>query len=295
MAGERETETIPDPSQEMEPVVETEVVAPQAVDNDDFEGMIAKSKRLNEIAEAKDKFRKFILARALKNDWMQFGDKLELGHAGTGRIGSDLGVSYTNWKSWRETGKDERGEYVRWFYSCTANCSGRVLEHVIGRADSRQKFFGHAHGKDKQLHDINESDIRVAAWRAAMKESVKQMFGLHSIPVEQAEELGLDPKKIKKVRFDENEKSNKADEGKTEKIVAKLVGVGQRNTKTGKTVYVVNLDHKEVPKADTFSETMAKEAKSLAGKTVEVKVTKTRWGHNLQEIEEHIDFGGTGE
>lgn len=291
MPGEKEV--APGMDIEPAPVKEGEIVRKQQsaaaiMAEENYDGIIDLSKHLDEIGKAKDKIRRFVLNRALKNDWMQFNDKLELGEPGAGRIASDLGVNFTNWNWWREEGKDVNGSWFRWYYSCTASCRGRILELIIGRADSRQKFFGYEKGAWKEIADVSESDIRISAWRCASKEGTKQMFGLRSIPVEQAAELGLDTNKIKKVTFDGS--GNKGSDGKTSGeltvIEAVVSHLGQRQTANKKTVYVTGFTHDTVKTADTFSESLAKAIKPLIGKMVKAKVKKTQWGHNLVEIEE---------
>ena len=47
------------------------------------------------------------------------------------------------------------------------------IRNRLGRAGSRDKFFGYAHGAYKDLGDVKESDIRMAARRGVIKEGIK--------------------------------------------------------------------------------------------------------------------------
>lgn len=263
------------------------LTTPRVLGTDD--GFIAMSKRLPEIAKAKDAFRKFALTRAYKGDWMQFGDKLELGGPGAGRVASDLGVSFTNWKSWKEEGEDRKGKWFRWYYTCTASFCGRILEGCMGRGDSRQKFYFIDSGQEKDIEDISEGEIRISAWRSSMKEGTKQMFGLRSIPADGCEALGLDPSKIKKISFDGSGSKDASGNTTGEKleIKAKVVSVGSKTIGDNKkTKFVIGIEGSEFKTVETFSESLAKAASGMKGKDAKLTIQKKgRWAPMLLSIE----------
>lgn len=251
--------------------------------NQEFEGIIRLADRLDNIGKAKDKIRRFVLGRAYPGDWIRFGDKCELGGPGAERVASDLGVSFRNWRDWKDSGGDENGKWYTWWYETDAECQGRVLQKVQGRASSRDKFFGYENGAWKLLADCREADIRTAARRCAMKEGTKLMFGLRAIPWDHAEALGLDPKKVKTVEFGSGAKS-KGKAGAKVTFKAKIVDVNQKTIKTKSIVYVISLDSKKYPIAETFSESLAKSAKALKGKLATVGIEESKFAPKLQSI-----------
>ena len=167
------------------------------VDNDQYQTIIRLAQHTEELGKAIDKLRRFVLGRALQGDWVRFASEgkpgfLELSGAGSFRIASVLGISWTNWKSWKEQGTDSKGEWITHWYQCDVSFGGRKIEGVQGRAGSRDKFFGYTSESGwKELPDVRETDIQVAARRNAMKEGVKLMLGLLHIPEEAAASLGL--------------------------------------------------------------------------------------------------------
>lgn len=145
---------------------------------------------IEKIVDAHNKIRANVLKLAMPGDWVLFGDNAEIGFAGANRIAATLGVSFTDFESKKETGRDELGEWYRWEFECSAVYRNRIIR-VYGRAGSRDKFFGKAHGSFKLLHDIDEGNIKIAARRAAMKEGVKVLFGLHHMDPDFLKKYGI--------------------------------------------------------------------------------------------------------
>lgn len=156
-----------------------------------FEGQLALAANIEKLVEAQNKIRMTLLRLSQAGDWVLFGDgekeKAELDFAGAMRIGSTLGVNFTNWSAEKESGTDNIGQWFRWNHECDAIFRERLVR-VYGRASSRDKFFGKVRGEYKQLIDIDEGNIRMASRRGAMKEGVKVLFGLHH----------MDPKELSK-------------------------------------------------------------------------------------------------
>lgn len=196
-------------------VVEAEVesFSPVPVNEDKIAAVISMAERLEPLGQALDKFQAFVLKRAMPGDWVSFkerdgaGETLELTGAATDRIAAALGISFVDWKDYKVADSDDKGPYYDWFYECTTLWQGRRIERATGRAGTRDKFFGFAHGQAKALADIKEGDIRTAARRNAMKEGVKLMLGLRRIPKETAAKMGLDLSKVKSVEFSKKEKA----------------------------------------------------------------------------------------
>lgn len=192
---------------------EKEIInAPVPVNEDKIDALIAAAEKIDALGKALDKFRTFVLQRALPGDWVSFKEKgsdeetLELIGAATDRIAAALGVSFVDWRDYKESGNDEKGAWYIWYYECTTTWQGRRIERVTGRAGSRDRFFGMAHGALKPLADVNEGDIRTAARRNCMKEGVKLMLGLRRIPKSAAAKMGLDVSKVRSVEFTKGDK-----------------------------------------------------------------------------------------
>ncbi|HDQ88664.1 MAG TPA: hypothetical protein ENN92_00755 [candidate division WWE3 bacterium] len=168
---------------------------------------------IDRFVTAKQKIWQAILKLAKPGDWVVFESEDKnsptgkrstvcLSGAGADRIASSIGISFANWKDRKELGKDEKGEWYRFWFEVDASFGGRTVR-AMGRAGSRDKFFGIAHGQVKELSDIDESNIRMAAFHNAMKEGVKILLGVRNIPVEEFEKAGIQLAYARRYEFKE--------------------------------------------------------------------------------------------
>ena len=260
-------------------------VGPQsAVTQNKIDALIALAEQTDKLGAALDKIRLFVLRRAMPGDFVKFGSakqgfKVEMTGPGAERVAAALGISFTDWKDEKQSWHGENGDAFTWRYWATANLGSRVLELVEGRASSRSKFFGYENGAWKQIKDVNESDIRTSARRCVIKEGVKLMLGIRSLPFDEKylKEIGLDPSKIKEVGFKDGGAT-----GETEKWHTSISHVGQKTVAGDKIVYVVTCTNGK--SAETFSKTLAKVAKDNEGKPVFVTVTPTKYAPKIESI-----------
>lgn len=273
---------------EADPITETEIeLAPDSTGVVagvlSVEDQLALAENIVKLVEAQNKIRMALLGLAQIGDWVVFGDeekvKAELNFAGAMRIGSTLGCSFMNWSAEKETGTDERGTWFRWNYECDAVFRGRTVR-VYGRASSRDKFFGKAHGKFKQVIDVDEGDIRMAARRGAMKEGVKVLFGLHHMDPAELSKVGVRLEHASNVKFQTQEA--KSEETKTVTIQVKEVTM-----KKGATWVKYSIIDTNGEIYSTFSETfatVAKAAKESGGK-VNISYIVDKFGNQIKGIE----------
>lgn len=233
--------------------------------------LIFFAENLNAIIDAQNKIRMAILKLTQPADWVLFGGKAEIGFAAANRIGSTLGVSYLNWSAEKVTGSDEKGSWYRWEYQADAVHGKRTIR-VYGRAGSRDKFFGKKDGEYRELHDIDEGNIKVAAMRACKKEGVKDLWGLHHLDPEYLKTYGIDLKSASGHTF----KGTKEQAEEAQSVVVMIAAVNTKigkNASTGKdwTKYMV----KDVEGVvyQTFSETMGAEAVKAKDSKVPAELT----------------------
>lgn len=238
---------------------------------------------------AKKKIWGLILSIAKPGDWMVFESngrrKASVGFAGALRIASMIGISFTDWSKERVTGKDEKGEFYRYDMECTAFLGNRKIR-VYGRAGSRDSFFGVKGGEFKELYDINEGNIRAAAWHNTQKEGVKALLGLHAIPPEELEAAGVSLENAGSYAFKEKTgPTPTAPQADAQTVNIKVNAVTVKTTKTGKKVYVIN--GTEGDKFDTFSETFANIAKAagIDDSLLTVHYTTNKYGNAVTNVE----------
>lgn len=215
-----------------------DLVAPQETDlevldpTDVFDEVIAAANKLEAYAKAQDQILNIIVKRTYAGDWVCHSKEglpetertANLGAAGAERIANFLGVQEANWKEFPKEWSEDHKHYS---YAYSADFTFRgITRHAEGRAGTRDKFFSGG----KAMEDINEDDIRVAAFRECFKKGVTRLFGLRNIPLTKLASLGYDIKLVKMVDYAEKGKQIKKDElkagsdGLVEKtiVVAKL-------------------------------------------------------------------------
>lgn len=241
------------------------------------------------MVEAKKKIWKLILTIAKPGDWMVFESrdrrKASIGFAGALRIASMIGISFVDWSKEKVIGKDEKGDFYRYDMECTAVLGNRKVR-VYGRAGSRDKFFGLAGGEFKELHQINEGDIRMAAWHNVQKEGVRSILGLHAIPPEELETAGIKLEGAGSYGF-KNKDQKAAETPETKETTIKIGAITQKDGKTGGKAW-----KKYTIKAvsgegyGTFSQTIADTAKDaqIQGLGVKIGYTTNGYGNDILSL-----------
>lgn len=206
----------------------------EVVDQTDiFDEVIAAANKLEAYASAQDKILNIIVKRTYAGDWVchdrqgtsETERKANLGAAGAERIANFLGVQEANWHEYPKEWSEDHKHYS---YAYSADFTFRgVTRHAVGRAGTRDKFFSGG----KAMEDINEDDIRVAAFRECFKKGVTRLFGLRNIPLTKLTSLGYDKALVKMVEFENKGKQiDKTDIKTNEKGLVE------------KTIMVVNLE-----------------------------------------------------
>ena len=195
---------------EMEAVPETALtVRDEPMSSDGMDAVIAVAAKMDAYTKAMDTILNAIIKRAYAGDWVchdradkpAIERKANIGSAAAERIASFLGIQERNWTGGNKVMADDGKSYT-WQFEADFGFGKRWI-HAIGRASSKDKFFGYANGVWKALEDVKEDDIRMAAFRACRKEGVRGLLGLRGIPLTKLIELGFDANKVKMVNFTE--------------------------------------------------------------------------------------------
>ena len=244
---------------------------------------------IEKIIQSQNKIRIGVLKLAQPGDWMLFGDgdkkKAEIGFAGANRIGATLGVSFKNWKAEKIKDSDELGEWYRWEFTCDASFRNTEIR-VYGRASSRDKFFGKAYGKLKPLHEVKEDDIKCAAMRAAKKEGVRDLLGLHHMDPDFLAKNGI----VLSAAGGHEFKSQEAKASETNSVNVGIQNVLQKtgkNKDTGKDWVRYSVVDAEGVEYQTFSRSIADEAKKAKDSKAVVQIDFTKdpkWGLNITSL-----------
>jgi len=276
------------------------IVSSLSSPNNAIDAQLFLADNIEKLIAAQNKIRIAILKLAQPHDWCVFGSgesaKAELGFAGAMRIASVVGISFVNWVGKKESGRDELGEWYRYEFECDAIFRGKTVR-VYGRAGSRDKFFGKKGGEYKQLHDIDEGNIKIAARRSAMKEGVKVLLGLHHIDPAFLKNQGVilsfaggyEFKPASSSSSSADNDNGKGDAEVTESISTKIadVVIGKKgDEKKGEKWTKYKITDEKGISYNTFSESFAKVAKELKenGNTAIIIFKKTKFGNDIKSL-----------
>lgn len=132
-----------------------------------------------------DAINTILIAQTFPEDWTIQGGKACLGSAGAERIGRMFNIRHgADVKCVKEEFVDDHGEGYRFIYSGTASLDDRSV-HVQGSYGTRDKFLGFAGGEWKPVEDINENNIRNAAYHVFCGNAIKALLGIRNIPAAQ--------------------------------------------------------------------------------------------------------------
>lgn len=124
-----------------------------------------------------------LVTQTYPEDWKEFSGKMCLSSAGAERIARMFNIKFFDVDSKKEEFADTYGKGYRYIYEGKAEMNGRII-FVMGVYSTRDKFLGFAKDEWKDIVDINENDIRTAAYHRFCGNAVKSLLGLRGMPTE---------------------------------------------------------------------------------------------------------------
>jgi hypothetical protein len=124
-----------------------------------------------------------LITQTYPEDWKEFSGKMCLSSAGAERIARMFSIKYFDVVAKKEEFADANGKGYRYIYEGKAEMNGRII-FVMGVYSTRDKFLGFAKNEWKDIVDINENDIRTAAYHRFCGNAVKSLLGLRGMPTE---------------------------------------------------------------------------------------------------------------
>lgn len=255
-----------------------------------FDAIVKFSEQTVKIGNALDNVRAFFFKRAFSGDFVSHNGKtVNVSGPGAERILSSLGLmgvswSLTQWEKHKDEGRDNNGDWYTHWYSAEAQIGNMRPGRLEGRAGSRDKLFGFKDSKWKDLSDVKEPDIQMAARRCVYKELVRIGLGLRNIPIADAVAMGLDEKKIAKISFG-SEGETKVDAAPvgtpvTIKEVNPFKGINKTTKKEYVKYYIVDTAG---AKYQTFDEKIAEQARlAMANKNkMLIGYNVTKFGNEI--------------
>jgi hypothetical protein len=148
----------------------------------DPEVMLAILEKKAELAPRFKVAQEAILAsQTYGSDWTEFDGKMCLSAAGAERVGRLFDIQYFETRWLKEEFTDSVGKGYRYIYECKAALGSRVT-YAMGVYSSRDAFLGQCDGQYKALEEVDENNIRRAAYSLMKGNAIKSFLGLRGIP-----------------------------------------------------------------------------------------------------------------
>jgi hypothetical protein len=136
-----------------------------------------------------DAIMSILVTQTLPTDWTEFDKgRMGLSSAGAERVGRNFPIKVYNVTNRREDGVDTLGKYYRYIFEGYAIMGDREI-FVTGAFSTREDLLGKKDQKWRPLEEINENDIRTAAYHIFMGNAIKSMLGLRDMTKEQIDKI----------------------------------------------------------------------------------------------------------
>ena len=174
---------------EMMPIETPQQEIMNVLDAGDPDLMLAMLERKAELAPRFNKaIQSILISQTYPNDWQEFNGKMALSSAGAERVSRIFGIKITDVKSKREDFTDTQGKGFRYVFEGNAHLNDRTV-YAQGSYSTRDKFLGFANGEWRPIEDVNEGNIRNAAYHIFYGNAVKALLGLRHIPIAEFQKL----------------------------------------------------------------------------------------------------------
>lgn len=164
-------------------------------------------------AEKRVEIMKRILGVAVKRtnptDWVDQQGKPYLGASGCEKVAPLFGVKMEAVVNQREEREDDKGKYYIYTFQARFWWKAGDIE-AIGTCSSRDKFFAWDREAKafKPLHDVDETNIKKAAYSNLMVNGVTRVLGIRSLTWDDLAQFGVNKEGVAKVEYNKGASSD---------------------------------------------------------------------------------------
>lgn len=176
---------------------------PQDTQLDQTEDILAAANR--RIAQL-DQIITLALKRTNDNDWVDQQGKPYLTCSGAEKIARLFGVNWVKVRCEKIISSDEQGQFYFYEYSGEFRL-GRDIICAVGTCSQKDAFFSKSKDGVKPASEIDETNIRKAAYSNMIVNGITRILGIRNLTWEQVKASGIDPSKTAKVTYDKKTQS----------------------------------------------------------------------------------------
>jgi hypothetical protein len=133
-----------------------------------------------------------LITQTYPEDWKVFGEGDRaiacLSSAGAERVARHFGIQIFEVVNKKEEFTDSIGKGYRYVFEGKASMGDRLI-YAQGTYSTRDKFLGYKGDEYRPIEDINENDIRDAAYHIFTGNAIKTLLGLRGIPATRFNEI----------------------------------------------------------------------------------------------------------
>jgi len=232
--------------------------------------------------EAIKRIKRAALAVTSIHDWIDQMGKPYLQVSGAEKVARLFGIS------WRiDEPEKTRSEDGHFSYTYKGYFSlGSITIEAIGSRGSKDPFFSKSHGKDIPPSEINENNVRKAAYTNLLGNGITRLLGLRNLTWEDLKVSGIEKSKVGRVEYKKKEMKKEAKELR-DKIGSMLLEMSGKDTKMASKLlesitFFIAKDGKKVEGKKSLSELTEKSIPVIYGK---VKEEYKKWKEEEKEIE----------
>lgn len=177
----------------------TEIVAmPAPASNVDMteDILAAANRRVQQL----DKIVSLALGRTNSLDWVDQDGHPYLCASGAEKIARLFGVCWKDVKCEKIFSSDEKGQFYYFEYTAIFTLGNDSITSV-GTCSQKDKFFAVAKGQIKPASEIDETNIRKAAYSNMIVNGVSRILGIRNLTWEQLQGAGIERDKTAKVQY----------------------------------------------------------------------------------------------
>jgi len=199
----------------MENMNETEIMAmPAPASNVDMtEDILAAANR--RVAQL-DKIITLALKRTNSQDWVDQQGKPYLCASGAEKIARLFGVCWKDVKCEKIISNDEKGQFYYFEYSAVFMLGNDMIT-AVGTCSQKDQFFAMVKGQMKPSSEIDETNIRKAAYSNMVVNGVSRILGIRNLTWAELEKANIKRSEANKVNYkDKGDHSNDMPEDSAE-------------------------------------------------------------------------------
>lgn len=168
--------------------------------------MTASDNDLQSLVEQADKQVQYIkkikvlsIKATNEDDWVKQDDKPYLEHMGTFKVRQLWKVDIFDMRIEKENLDDEQGKFILFTCYGKARFMGKEIDD-IGTCSTRDDFFGRAHGKIKDIEEVDIESVKKKSVTNFQNRILKKILGL-SFTWDDLKSAGLDISRIKSIEY----------------------------------------------------------------------------------------------